>query len=164
MDDMKKCNRCNEIKPKDQFYKWRAKKDGLTPDCKECRNKLFYKFMKDNPELNRKVSNKWSDKNRSRKVMHQRKTILKKYGLTLEDYGRMVKEQDHKCKICNKPFQSTKDCCVDHDHSSGKVRGLLCPQCNFALGAFKDSISSLEKAICYLRPYNIIQYSGGDGI
>ena len=78
------------------------------------------------------------------------------YGITEEDYLRMLKEQNEVCKICLKPETAkakdkVKRLSVDHCHTTGKVRGLLCDNCNKALGCFKDSISNLENAIKYLK-------------
>lgn len=81
---------------------------------------------------------------------------LKRFDLTPEDYERMYNEQQGKCKICNKFYElkaetSNKILHVDHCHSTGKVRGLLCTDCNQGIGHLKDSITLLESAIEYIR-------------
>lgn len=87
---------------------------------------------------------------------HDRYRMKKSYGLELEDYEEMVKEHDGKCAICGglgfelSPGQKLL-LVIDHCHSSGIVRGLLCHNCNRGLGLFKDSIESLTKAIDYLK-------------
>lgn len=88
---------------------------------------------------------KWAHKN-----FNQRKnTALKhNYGITLEDYEIMFKNQEGKCFICNVLKEVLH---VDHCHETDKVRGLLCGNCNKALGLLKDNISVLNKAIDYLR-------------
>lgn len=65
----------------------------------------------------------------------------------------MLAEQDGKCGICARPFTFNRrhDALVDHDHRTGKVRGLLCNSCNTGLGKMGDSIVGLERAIAYLR-------------
>ncbi len=76
-----------------------------------------------------------------------------KYGITIKDYDAMFLEQRGVCKICSLP-QTNKRCihlCVDHDHDTGKVRGLLCDPCNRAIGLLKDDERLLQKAIDYLR-------------
>lgn len=73
---------------------------------------------------------------------------LRNYGLTVEDYQKMIESQDSRCAICG--LQSD-NLFVDHCHSSGKVRGLLCRHCNFGLGFFRDDSEVLAKAIGYLR-------------
>lgn len=74
-----------------------------------------------------------------------------KYGITREDFERMAKEQNESCAICQTPFKETFRTCIDHCHSGGQVRGLLCFHCNTGLGHFKDSKELLEKAIKYLN-------------
>lgn len=73
---------------------------------------------------------------------------MKKYGLTLEQATELLKTGV--CGICNKPVKG-KGQHIDHCHTTGKVRGVLCARCNVALGAFGDSIQTLERAIDYLR-------------
>ena len=71
-----------------------------------------------------------------------------RYGITEIQYNIMLEEQSGKCKICGTKFSSTPH--IDHDHSSGSVRGLLCSDCNIGLGLFKDNIGSLNSAIKHL--------------
>lgn len=82
--------------------------------------------------------------------MASRKNNLKhRYGITEDDYHKMVEDQQCKCKICgSKPI---KPLYVDHCHETKKVRGLLCHQCNVALGHMNDDPQRLEKAISYLN-------------
>lgn len=80
----------------------------------------------------------------------------KYYGITLDDYMRMLKQQDGKCAICRGPGflmrQSHKELLmVDHSHDTGQVRGLLCHNCNRALGLLHDSTDNLMRAIEYLE-------------
>lgn len=74
--------------------------------------------------------------------------IRRKYGLSWEDFLRLNKEQDGKCAIC---FIHMNPPSVDHCHSTGRVRGLLCKPCNHGLGLFKDAPSSLRAAASYLE-------------
>lgn len=81
----------------------------------------------------------------------RRTTILKnRYGITEDDYDRMFVQQDGLCAICRKPSMR-QNFDVDHDHESGKVRGLLCNNCNRGLGHLQDSVLVLEAAIRYLK-------------
>jgi hypothetical protein len=75
--------------------------------------------------------------------------------LSHDDYNKTVKDQNNNCKICGESesgmFQGKqKRLSVDHDHKTGKIRGLLCCSCNVGLGVFKDSPELLRKAIKYL--------------
>jgi hypothetical protein len=72
-----------------------------------------------------------------------------KYGITLCQYWDIVKAQDGRCAICGAVTQ--KRLFIDHDHITGKVRGLLCSSCNNGLGQFKDSTTALKQAIVYLE-------------
>ena len=79
----------------------------------------------------------------------QRQKHLKAFGLTIAQYDEMSTKQDGVCKICGQP-ETFRRLSVDHDHVSGNVRGLLCINCNVALGGFKDDIKRLQSAISYL--------------
>jgi hypothetical protein len=141
---MKKCTVCKESKSLDCFYNYKATKDGKSYRCKDC------------DDVARK---KWRDNNPSRSKESVRGRNLKhKYGITLEEYKKMFKEQGECCLICRTTENTVSgdrfskiSFAVDHDHSSGKVRGILCNQCNRALGMFKDRKDILESAIKYLE-------------
>lgn len=75
--------------------------------------------------------------------------LLRKYGLTLADYNDMLARQRGRCAICQKPFHSKPG--VDHDHATGRVRGLLCSFCNTGIGLFHDDPDILRAAITYLE-------------
>jgi hypothetical protein len=82
-------------------------------------------------------------------ALTRRRTHLKrKYNITLEEYDAMYTKQDGRCAICDEQYPIL---CVDHCHATGRVRGLLCPRCNKALGVFNDDIYILSRAIDYLR-------------
>lgn len=84
-----------------------------------------------------------------------RKWQLKtKYGLSLDDYNTLLKQQNHKCAICGiDEVDVKKGLCVDHCHTSGKVRALLCVTCNTGLGMFKDNVDLLAGAIDYIMKH-----------
>lgn len=76
---------------------------------------------------------------------------MKKYGITVEDYVRMLVEQNGRCAICLSEYPGPNAFHVDHDHATGKVRGLLCTRCNPGLGYFRDDPELLARAIEYLK-------------
>jgi hypothetical protein len=82
--------------------------------------------------------------------------ILKKtYGISVEDYNELLELQYGCCAICGRPQSEFKRILsVDHDHKTGKIRGLLCFSCNQALGLLHDNIQTLKKAIEYLEKQN----------
>ena len=97
-------------------------------------------------------------KNKKHKVAVARERI---YGITPEDYDTMLKEQNHKCKICSIKFNNNYNQeskigyahlqHLDHCHTTKKVRGILCPFCNLGLGHFKNSPERITTAINYLK-------------
>lgn len=74
--------------------------------------------------------------------------LMRRYGLTPEQVRVMLEKQNHVCAICNNPFGLQN---IDHCHKTGKVRGVLCVNCNRGLGAFGDNIQNMEKALEYLK-------------
>ena len=136
--DHKKCKTCKATKPLNEFKKHTQNKDGYGCHCLDC-----YR-IKDNSTSKR----------------NRRKT---RFGINHDQYTQMVKDQNNKCEICGneehvmcngRNFESRlKDLSLDHDHTSGKVRGLLCHHCNVALGSFQDNPERLMSAIKYLEKY-----------
>ncbi len=80
-----------------------------------------------------------------------RKHILKGYGLTPEQYHALAEAQDHRCAICGTTEPGGRSWTVDHDHQTGKVRGLLCRKCNTGLGLLGDNVKRIEAVMRYLR-------------
>ena len=105
-----------------------------------------------NPEAHRDYVRKWKSKNPNR----ERERNLKKFGLTVEQYDAMHEQQNGLCAICQQPETSQRDgkvyrLAVDHDHNTGKVRGLLCFKCNSAMGSFEKRNVPLENVIAFLK-------------
>lgn len=95
------------------------------------------------------------ERNRGRYDHTRLKRNLKSlYGLTVEQYEKMVADQKGLCPICERHVTKCRQRLnVDHDHITGKIRGLLCGPCNAALGIFQDSVENLKRAVAYLE-YN----------
>lgn len=85
------------------------------------------------------------------------KVIKSNYGLEKDEYLALVEKQNNLCAICFQPETDKvkKFLSVDHDHTTGKVRGLLCSRCNKSIGAFEDNVVFLSNAIKYLKQYEI---------
>ena len=83
------------------------------------------------------------------------KTRLKKYGLTIEDQEKMLQIQKNKCLICGCNLKNKKFC-IDHDHVTGGVRGILCNNCNAGIGLLGDNLNGLIKAVKYLLNFEKI--------
>lgn len=108
-------------------------------------NRLYYLNNKDKIKTNVKL---WQTLNKNKVNISSRKSKLKnKYGISLEDLFSLKQRQNNVCAIC----ESEENLCVDHSHETGKVRGLLCHNCNKGLGFFEDNIAILNSAIDYLR-------------
>lgn len=129
--------------------------------CTPCYKK---RWKADNPEKHKLSEQKYYEANKdavkarskaSYSPEYDRKKHLRqKYGLTVEDYNQMFDSQGGKCAICGKhQSEDEKTFCVDHNHDTGAVRGLLCSKCNKALGGFGDSIEMLNRATKYLKDY-----------
>lgn len=85
---------------------------------------------------------------RGNQSLHRHHRLRKDYGINGEDYDAMLAEQDGACAICGAESQASLD--VDHDHDTGRVRGLLCRQCNVMLGFARDNATILRRAASYV--------------
>jgi hypothetical protein len=102
--------------------------------CSSCKNQKTRLYTKNNiSKYQRKVYN-----------------LKTMYGLELEDYNKILKNQNNKCLICNSYLLNIKYC-VDHNHKTKEIRGILCSSCNQGLGQFKDNIENLLNAAKYLK-------------
>lgn len=121
------------MKPIEQFYNLKASPDGKAWRCKECDNLAVRQHRK---------------KHRQRFLDRQRIANRKnKYNLSNDEYQSLFEKQECVCAICGK--QDILQ--VDHNHKTGKVRGLLCGKCNKALGLFDDNADAINNAIIYLK-------------
>lgn len=134
--EMKKCLRCQHILPLSEFHKNAARYDGRQQECKECGKR-------------RKAQEYGTQAGKARCLTHQRKY---KYGLTADQVSEMFRRQNGSCALCKKEFGDLR-IHIDHDHATGRVRGILHQNCNLLLGHAKDNIETLEMAISYLRGY-----------
>ena len=164
----KLCPKCGQDLPFDLFHSHKGKKYNLKSWCKICdntnmaerrksdllwaqqRNENNARYRGENPEKVKEYSRKYEAKPESR-IRARERAYQRKYGLSIEQVASMLKDQNHACKICDISLPTTTDARVDHDHQTGKVRGILCHPCNVALGLFKDSKENLAKAIRYLE-------------
>lgn len=125
---MKRCNDCNEWKPLDAFPRNRNCKDGRHPYCKPCHNAR-------------------GRESKQRLYGGSRHYHLKRrYGIGADEVDTMIEAQGGVCPICGRENPEH----VDHDHATGKVRGILCFNCNGGLGQFGDDVDRLIAALGYL--------------
>lgn len=132
----KKCSVCLTVKSVDQFNKKSTIKDGLMAACRAC---------------TKAINKDWRSKNTRPKEKIKRYN-LKKYQLTLEGFYLLREMQGDRCAICKCEMSLTRQGpCIDHCHSSGRIRGLLCSSCNRGLGHFKDRPEFLVSAAEYIK-------------
>lgn len=118
----------------------------------EKRKQHFQTAYAKNKEKMNEASLAWQQANPEKKKAMQRKVRLKKFGITIEEYDRMFIQQKGCCASCEThQDQCERTLAVDHCHATGKVRGLLCFNCNAALGLLKDNIDTICKLATYLQ-------------
>lgn len=149
---MKTCNKCGVSKDETEFSKDKQTKDGLRGYCRACGSVMWKKAYAADPEYWKQRSKNWCLLNPEKtKRIRKHAELMHGYGLSLEDYEKMLSEQCGECAICD---QKMNPPCVDHCHTTGKIRALLCSGCNTALGGFKDSQCFLQRAIGYLQKHS----------
>ncbi len=160
---MKKCICCEKEKLHKEFRSrgWKNGKQRQDSHCRVCRNEKERLDRINNPEKHKKIYAKkyWANPQKYR--LKARKIQVKRdYGITYEQYMIMLKKQNDMCSICGeKEIVVTErvlnKLSIDHDHTTGQIRGLLCGNCNRAIGMFQENIDILASAISYLQNANI---------
>lgn len=170
---MKKCTKCGTVKDREEgFHRDRQARDGRRSVCKTCASEANRAFRTENPtyasewyqqhrEEIADVAREWSARHRDARRLIATRFRLKQYGLSIEDFERILVAQGGLCALCQQPLDLTtvRATAVDHDHSccSDKpycgacTRGIVCRPCNIGLGGFRDSEQFLLLAIDYLR-------------
>lgn len=115
--------------------------------CRACEIRGRVEYQKAHRSQVRQKNREWRAKNRD---WQKNRDLLRTYGISLEQYRAMEREQNHLCAICREPNKRYPHLAVDHDHKTKKIRGLLCTDCNFGIGKFRDSQALLSAAIEYL--------------
>jgi hypothetical protein len=90
----------------------------------------------------------------------ERQRVYRRYGITEDDYNRMLDEQGGRCAICATDEPGKKSWCIDHDHETGAVRGLLCSLCNVGIGNLRDDTDILRSAVSYLERHQSQRLTG----
>lgn len=140
---MRKCTFCHVEKPVDKFNAYSKIDRRPRSVCKQCALEQSHRRTPGRLGRPKKVP---EDEKLYKKGVRQ---MFKRYGITPADFRLYLAAQKNRCAIC-KSILELKTRTIDHDHSTGKVRGLLCRHCNTGLGCFRDDQSSLRRAIKYL--------------
>jgi Autographiviridae endonuclease VII len=166
---MKKCTKCNQIRPETDFYAANGTRDGLRGECKTCfavRAKVWYAS---NRERAIKNASAWRRANleRARATRRARYSqtrdrardqhLRRTFGMTQEDYERMLEAQAGVCAICLQPPKPGEVLHVDHHDDRGGVRGLLCVCCNNALGQLREDVGVAQRALDYLMSNGFVR-------
>lgn len=135
--------------------------------CKQCLDTLRYRSSGDCIRCGRLRAIKNNKLNtggyssKSSKYYYENKdrvrdsTLQRRYGISAEEYEKLFERQNGVCAICEESCKTGRNLAIDHNHSTGKVRGLLCVKCNRALGYFQDDRKMLSKAVKYLEENDI---------
>lgn len=165
------CSDCLLSKPESDYHKQSNRKDGLRPYCKACGTIRSREWCEKNLERYRERQHRYSRENKDRLLEKQRQyrrecrekafttnknwRLRKDYGITKRDYDSMLVGQRGRCAVCQELPTESNYLVVDHNHSTGAVRAILCKKCNCALGMFQDEPDNLLNAIAYLGGSNL---------
>lgn len=132
---MKTCIKCDESKPLDEFHRRSVSRDGRRGSCNVCRNAQQVAWQATVPDYVR------------------RKNLKHNHDITPEQFDDLLAAQNGKCACCftSEPGGSHGIFNVDHNHETGQIRGLLCWDCNVAIGKLGDTLEGVERAVAYMR-------------
>lgn len=159
-DDGKNCTKCQEVKRWGDFGRMAASPDGFQYHCRDCQKKRWDGLPAEKRRgyyatHDARYKEARREAARARVAadpgLIRRRNLLYEYGITSEDFDRMLAEQGGGCAICGATeHRNGRRLHVDHCHSTGKVRGILCEGCNKGLGHFADNVDRMIKATNYL--------------
>lgn len=150
---MKTCSKCKRSLSLDSFHRHALGAQGRRSNCRECTREYAKDWRKKNRDRNAALGKASYRKHRTARLEWGWRWKLKaRYGMTAEEYGAMLVAQGGLCAICRRaPSGRHKRLVIDHDHVTGRVRGLLCRACNSAIGYFMENVLVVEAAVAYLR-------------
>lgn len=162
----KRCKKCGETKPLDEFYRAPGMRDGHRSDCKACNAATSRARYVADPAAHVARVKRWQQENTERLNRYRRErrndpavkraersSYLKRtYGVFIEEYEAMLALQDGGCGMCGRPPSAAISLYIDHDHRTGRIRGLLCFRCNNSLGDLDDDPDLLLAGVRYLGP------------
>jgi hypothetical protein len=165
---MKRCKKCGEEKPLDEFYRATGTRDGHRGSCRACeqlQRRAWYLAHREDAIARAKA---WQQENPERHLDNQRKRrqrpevkareraghLRRKYGISHEEYEALLHAQGGRCAICRREPNPKISLHVDHDHETGAVRGLLCVRCNNGIALFDEDHEVLRDIAGYLDAHD----------
>jgi len=155
------CARCKESFEPSEMCRTAQRSDGVGSYCRPCdsarKRESDARIKALDPEAHRErqrtYTRRWKERHPDRAKASERRTSLRrKFGITPEEYDALLEAQAGVCAICGEP-PGQKALAVDHDHDTGSIRGLLCGNCNTALGLLSDDVERLIRAIIYVEDH-----------
>lgn len=147
---MKTCTKCQIEKPLSSFHKDVKGILGVRSHCKECVKEYNRRYTQMYPERRAAQNKKFRAANPTYEQDRKRKH---KYGVTPTDFQMMLDSQSGGCAICKKPVDRSGH--LDHCHRTGKVRGILCSNCNRGIGHMQECPTILMSAIEYIKEHSL---------
>ena len=162
----KPCRICGEVQPLTEFHRAKDMRDGHRNECKTCFREISKARYAANPAKYIAGVKRWQQENSERLNAYQREYrarpeskrkqrdayYRKRYGKTADEVDQIVELQGGRCLICKGELpERLASRHLDHDHATGKIRGVLCIDCNHGIGKLKDSPDLLLRAVVYLR-------------
>lgn len=148
----KNCSKCNRDLPISHFFKRSDRTGKLRSWCKGC---VSEHSRRDRGEHRRHIERKYSSTPKGQQARRKNK-LKKRFNISLDDYATMLSLQNGVCAICHgaettrSRLGELRHLSIDHDHTTGRIRQLLCSRCNSVLGLANDNITILQAAITYL--------------
>ena len=144
------CLACGQEKAPDAFHRDASRSTGRNRLCKLCRNAHLRTLPSQSGEQRKKTTMAWRNANRARYAAAVKDHALRKYGISRAIYDALLLLQHGRCAICDQPEDNSWELSVDHSHTSGRVRGLLCRRCNAGIGLLREAPEALLRAAAYL--------------
>lgn len=157
------CSGCKLKKPTSAFSVRSNRARGYTSQCKSCKaarrtpeaklkalaaSRLWHQ---QNPDKARTSTLRWRKANPEKNKRAKRNSMLRKYGLDADSFDALLRSQGGRCCICATRKPAGKGWAVDHNHATGRVRGILCSPCNAGIGLLQDDANILRSAALYLE-------------
>jgi hypothetical protein len=168
VDIVKKCKWCGELKPVQEFHKNPRGRDGRRAECKSCTASYRKRRYAENREQEIERVGRWQRENAERLRAYRREYnkrperkaamrelhLKRTFGMTQAEYDAMLERQGGVCAICFRPPPDGISLHVDHEHATGRIRGLTCFPCNNALGLLQEDPARFARLAGYLDEHD----------